>query len=79
MITLIAGIAISAALHSQPAPSYHNDYTSSDDDPGYQIDGGGQPGVEHYPRVCGSDPLACGLHFDPGPGTWARPDREPYH
>jgi hypothetical protein len=74
----VAAVLSMAALHSAPA---HADPNGYDDDPGYTTndDGGGQPGTEHFPRSCQTTPIACGLHFDPGPGTWLRPPAEPYH
>jgi hypothetical protein len=42
------------------------------DDPGFVIDGDGAPGQEHYPHVCATAEIACGLHRDPGAGTWLR-------
>lgn len=69
-----AAALISFGLHTDVAHAY-----PGDDDPGYSIDGGGQPGVEHYPAICGFSPIGCGLHYNPGPGTWVRPDPEPYH
>jgi len=51
----------------------------SDDDPGYVIDDGSQPGLEHLPRQCSTVPIACGLTRDPGSGAWLRPAPEPLH
>lgn len=49
-----------------------DDYDEEDeDDPGYDIDGD-MPGVEDYPSICEEVPIACGLHYNPGPGTWSR-------
>jgi hypothetical protein len=65
---------VSVALHPAPA----NADNSDDDDPGFSVDGR-MPGVEQWPPVCSSQPLAGSLHYDPGSGTWARPNPEPAH
>jgi hypothetical protein len=67
-----------AVLALAPVAHADDDYT---DDPGYTT--GSQPpgqiGTETWPPVCSDVPLACGLHFHPGPNTWTRPDPEPAH
>jgi hypothetical protein len=68
MKTLAVAVLLAVAL---AAPA-HADPDDTSDDPGYAIDGGGQPGVEHYPQICGVYPIGCGLRFNPGPGTWTR-------
>jgi hypothetical protein len=75
-LSLFAAAAVLVAPGLTSAVAYAD---PSDDDPGYVIDDGGQPGVEHLPRVCQSDPIACNLRYQPGPGTWVRPDPEPLH
>lgn len=75
---ILAGVALISAAPAYATVAMHH-HGDDDDDPGYQIDGGGTPGVEHYPSVCEVQPLACALHYNPGPGTWTRPDPEPYH
>jgi hypothetical protein len=72
-----AAVLTITALHTALA---HAD--PDDDDPGYStIDGGAQQGQETWPSICSAAtaPLACGLHFNPGPNTWTRPAPEPAH
>jgi hypothetical protein len=41
--------------------------------PNYQIptpNGPAFPGVQTYQPICLTAPLACGLRYDPGTGTW---------
>jgi hypothetical protein len=74
---LIAAL-LCAAVHT--APAHADPDNGYDDDPGYTtVDGGGTAGVEHWPSVCAVSPIGCGMHRDPGRGTWIRPDPEPYH
>jgi hypothetical protein len=61
---LVLGLAtaVPAAADPTPAPS-----------PGYQIpapSGPMLPGVQTYPPRCLAQPLACGLRYGPGTGTW---------
>jgi hypothetical protein len=65
----VAGVIAFALLFPAPA-------AADPDDPGYSVDGGGQPGLERWPRVCGTAPIACGLRRDPGSGAWIRPPTE---
>lgn len=68
--SILAAAAIAAAALLHPAVALAD---PDEDDPGYSIDGGSSsPGQEHYPHVCSVAPYACGLHYNPGPGTWTR-------
>jgi hypothetical protein len=38
----------------------------------YQPGGAGGPigGIQPYPAICATAPLACAMHYDPDRGTW---------
>lgn len=79
MRTIIKAAPLIVAAVLSLAPLAHAD-DGDDTDPGYSIDNGSQPGVEHLPQICGDFPWGCALRYHPGPNTWTRvtPD-EPSH
>jgi hypothetical protein len=65
VVALVIGATGTAHADPTPAPS-----------PGYQIptpNGPVFPGIQTYPPRCLTAPLACGLRYDPGMGTWNAP------
>jgi hypothetical protein len=77
MRTIVTAASLIVGAVLSVAPFAHADDQTH---PNYQIDGGGQPGVEHLPKICGDFPWGCALRYQPGPNTWVRvtPD-EPEH
>ena len=69
------GVAVAAVVAVVVgAPGTANADPDPTPGPAYQIPtpGGGSafPGVQTYPPRCLVAPLACGLHYEPGTGTW---------
>jgi hypothetical protein len=69
---ICAAVLAAAAVVGIVAPTAVADPTPAPT-PGYQIptpNGPAFPGVQTYQPICLTSPLACGLRYDPGSGTW---------
>jgi hypothetical protein len=68
---LVAAVTLLATLSAPPA---HADPTPAPS-PIIPTPGGWAwlPGAETWPPICGVQPRACAMHYDPATGTWQQP------
>jgi hypothetical protein len=72
---VLAAAAVAAMVIAAAAPAGADPTDPTPPTP-YQIPSNAGPvlgGVQTYPPVCLTAPLACGLRYDPGAGTWDAP------
>jgi hypothetical protein len=73
MRVTVAVLAVAVAVMVVAAPGTAGADPSPAPGPGYQIAGPSGPmfpGTQVYQPTCLVAPLACGLRYDPGTGTW---------